>query len=141
MSDKPVPVATLESKAFWEAAASGQLVYQHCTRCSHAQFYPRVLCSHCGSNEVEWRRSSGLATVHAATRVHIGLAAFKADAPYDVVLVELEEGFRMLMNVVGNPADIAIGDRGIVIFETRDNTALPQFQRQSPGAVPSDPPR
>jgi uncharacterized OB-fold protein len=131
-TDRPKPVQTVEARPFWDAAAEGQLVFQFCTQCERAQFYPRVLCSHCGSKAVEWRKSSGLATVHAATRIHTGLPSFKADVPYNVVLVDVAEGFRMLMNVVGNPPDVGIGDRGRVVFETRDGVALPQFERTKP---------
>jgi uncharacterized OB-fold protein len=130
-TDKPKPAQTAEAGPFWDAAAEGRLVYQFCTQCQRAQFYPRVLCSHCGSRSIEWRTSTAAATVHAATRIYAGLPSFKGDVPYNVVLVDVDEGFRMLMNVIGNPPDVRIGDRGHVVFESRDGVPLPQFERDS----------
>ena len=60
-------------------------------------------------------------------------AAFKLDVPYAVALVDLDEGFRMMANVVGgDPERVAIGDRGAVTFEQRGEIALPQFQPCAP---------
>lgn len=130
MTDKPVPTPTPESAPFWTAARDeGRLAYQSCLNCARAQHYPRALCGHCGGKQLEWRQSSGRAVVYAATRVHIGLPSFKAEAPYDIVLVDVEEGFRMVLNVIGNPEDIAIGDAGRVVLRERDGTVLPQFER------------
>jgi uncharacterized OB-fold protein len=69
--------------------------------------------------------------VYAVTVVHRApSAAFRADVPYAVALVDLDEGFRMLANVVGGaPADVAIGDRVRVAFEPRGAVTLPQFTR------------
>jgi uncharacterized protein len=139
MGEKPVPIPTTESRPFWEAASAGRLMYQRCKQCERPQFYPRLRCRHCGSESLDCRESTGRATVHAATRVHIGQVSFKGDAPYDVVLVDLEEGFRMLVNVMGNPADIAIGDSESIVFELRDGVSLPQFKRDDVSAPVSAP--
>lgn len=133
MSDKPVPVPSSISRPFWDAAADERLVYQFCADCARAQFYPRARCSHCGSAALEWRDSAGHCTVHAVTHVHIGMPAFKEDVPYDIVMVDVDEGFRMLVNSVndGDPDhdQIAIGDRGRIVFERRGELALPQFRK------------
>ena len=67
--------------------------------------------------------------MHAVTVVHRApSAAFKADVPYAIALVDLDEGFRMLANVVGTaPETVRIGDRVRLVFEPRGEVALPQF--------------
>jgi uncharacterized OB-fold protein len=129
--DKPVPSITAETRPFWDGCAAGELRYQACRECGRVQFYPRALCAGCGGVALEWRRSRGEGTVYAVTVVHRApSAAFRADVPYAVALVDLDEGFRMLANVVGGaPADVAIGDRVRVAFEPRGAVTLPQFTR------------
>jgi uncharacterized OB-fold protein len=91
----------------------GKLGYQHCAECSAAVFYPRVLCPVCGSRALEWRESAGRGTVYATTALHS-----RNRDPRNVVLVDLEEGFRMMSRVEGLAAgEVEIGAR--VRFEVR----------------------
>ena len=128
-TDKPVPTPTAETKPFWDACREGEVRYQACAACGHVQFYPRTLCIRCGGVDLEWRRSQGEGTVHAVTVVYRApSAAFKEDVPYAVALVDVDEGFRMMANVVGgDPEVLAIGDRVRLVFERRGEVALPQF--------------
>ena len=90
-----------------------KLGYQRCADCSAAVFYPRVLCPVCGSGALEWRESAGRGTVYATTAVHS-----RNRDPRNVVLVDLDEGFRMMSRLEGVPAeDVEIGTR--VRFEVR----------------------
>jgi uncharacterized OB-fold protein len=92
---------------------NGKLGYQRCTDCSAAVFYPRTLCPVCGSGVLEWRESSGRGTVYATTAVHS-----RNRDPRNVVLVDLDEGFRMMSRVEGVAAEeVEIGTR--VRFEVR----------------------
>ena len=92
---------------------SGKLGYQRCADCSAAVFYPRVLCPVCGSGALEWHESAGRGTVYATTAVHS-----RNRDPRNVVLVDLDEGFRMMSRVEGVPAEeVEIGAR--VSFEVR----------------------
>jgi uncharacterized OB-fold protein len=92
---------------------NGKLGYQLCTDCSAAVFYPRTLCPVCGSGALEWRESAGRGTVYATTAVHS-----RNRDPSNVVLVDLDEGFRMMSRVEGVPAEeVEIGAR--VRFEVR----------------------
>jgi uncharacterized protein len=92
---------------------NGKLGYQRCADCSAAVFYPRVLCPVCGSGALEWRESAGRGTVYATTAVHS-----RNRDPRNVVLVDLDEGFRMMSQVEGVPAEeVEIGTR--VRFEVR----------------------
>ena len=92
---------------------NGKLGYQRCADCSAAVFYPRVLCPVCGSGALEWRESAGRGTVYATTAVH-----GRNRDPRNVVLVDLDEGFRMMSRIEGVPAEeVEIGTR--VRFEVR----------------------
>ena len=92
---------------------NGKLGYQRCADCAAAVFYPRVLCPVCGSGTLEWRESAGRGTVYATTAVHS-----RNRDPRNVVLVDLDEGFRMMSRVEGVPAEeVEVGAR--VRFEVR----------------------
>ncbi len=92
---------------------NGKLGYQRCADCSAAVFYPRVLCPVCGSRALEWRESAGRGTVYATTAVHS-----RNRDPRNVVLVDLDEGFRMMSRVEDVPAEeVEIGTK--VSFEVR----------------------
>ncbi len=91
----------------------GKLGFQECRYCSSAVFYPRVLCPVCGSLSLEWRTSGGRGVVYATTTVYR-----RDDEPYNVALVDLEEGFRMMSRVEGVSAEeVGVGLR--VRFEVR----------------------
>ncbi len=101
---------------------NGKLAYQRCVDCSTAIFYPRTLCPACGSGSLEWRESAGWGTVYATTALHS-----QNNEPRNVVLVDLDEGFRMMSRVEDIPAEqVEVGMR--VRFETR-------LERDEPVAV------
>lgn len=90
-----------------------KLGFQRCTDCSSAVFYPRVLCPFCGGTSLEWSESSGRGTVYATTAVYRRNAE-----PYNVALVDLEEGFRMMSRIERLSAEeVEIGMK--VTFATR----------------------
>ncbi len=92
----------------------GRLGFQRCRDCSSAVFYPRVLCPVCGSISLEWQTSGGRGVVYATTAVYR-----REGEPYNVALVDLEEGFRMMSRVEGVPAEeVEIGLH--VRFEIRE---------------------
>ncbi|HEX6442733.1 MAG TPA: OB-fold domain-containing protein [Stellaceae bacterium] len=85
----------------------GELAYQWSPEASRAVFYPRVLCPFTGSNNLEWRIASGLGTVYATTVTHP-----QQGAPYNVALIDCDEGFRMMSRVEGiGPMQVQIGMR------------------------------
>jgi uncharacterized OB-fold protein len=133
--DKPLPVPTLETAPYWEGCRQHQLRIQRCGDCSQYQFFPRIYCSKCFSDRVEWVNASGLARVLSFTIVRRPVsAAFAADVPYIVALVTLEEGPQMMTNIIGcAPEDVTIGMPVEVIFEDwTDTISIPKFrQRQS----------
>lgn len=95
-----------ESGPYWEATREGRLLLQWCTACDRGVFYPRALCPHCGAkgDSLAWREASGRGHVYAAVVEHRPEAAgatFSDGEPYCVALVDLEEGVRLVSNVVG----------------------------------------
>jgi hypothetical protein len=97
-------------RAFFEAAARGELLYQRCDACGHRQFHPRLLCTACGG-DVGWATASGRGVVHTFTIVRQnGEAPFRDELPYAVAMIELDEGVRMMGNVTGCPVEgVCIG--------------------------------
>jgi uncharacterized OB-fold protein len=113
---------------FWEATRQGRLLLQWCTACERPVWYPREVCPACLGTTLEWRESQGRGVVYACTVEH--KAQIRAlEAPYVVALVELDEGVRLLSNVVGCPPDgVAVGDRVSVTWEPlSDGRRLPLF--------------
>jgi uncharacterized protein len=102
---------------------SGRLGFQRCAGCGAAIFYPRLLCPVCGSAELTWETSSGRGVVYATT------AVYRRDAdPYNVVLVDLEEGFRMMSRVEGVPAEeVEIGSRVALRIDRGEDGPVPVF--------------
>jgi uncharacterized OB-fold protein len=128
----PKPVANADSKPYWDAARERRLVIRKCRACSQLHFMPRHLCPNCWSDQLEWIDAKGIGTVHSFTVVRRASdPAFASRVPYVVALIELEEGPRMMANVLGADAmAVKIGDRVQVTFEDRgDGAMLPQFQR------------
>jgi hypothetical protein len=116
---KPLPIPTLETRPYWDGCKRHELRIQRCAACSHFQFYPRLYCTGCFSDRVEWITASGRATVLSFTIVRRPVSqAFKDDLPYVVALVTLEEGPSMMTNIVGcAPEQVGIGMPLKVTFE------------------------
>ena len=132
---KPLPAITTEAKPFWEAAAQNKLVVQRCLNCHAYVWTPRPACYECGGEELEWKDVSGKGTVYSFTVIRqvVGRAASKAfepDVPYVVAWVDLEEGPRMISNVIGCPVeDVKIGMKVSVVFEQQSpDIWLPKFK-------------
>jgi hypothetical protein len=128
------PPVDPESGPFWEATRTGVLLVQWCTACDKGIFYPRSFCPACGAvgSGLEWRQASGRATVYAASVEHKPAATgttFSGGQPYVIALVDLEEGVRMMTNVVGCPADqVRPGQAVTVSWEPlSDGRQLPLF--------------
>jgi len=130
---KPVPPTNADTEYYWQAASKEELVYQVCSACSHTLSYPRGVCPLCQAGELEWRTSKGRGTVTSFSVVHRApTPAFKADVPYVLALVDFEEGFKLMMNILGDDAqETAIGDSVEVMFEPRgdEGAKVPQVRR------------
>jgi uncharacterized protein len=130
-----LPQPTTESMPFWEALARHELVIQSCTDCGLFWFPPGNRCQHCWSADGAWTPLSGRGRLFSFTVYHRAYAAELADQlPYVVGVVELDEGPRLITNVVGcPPGDVRVGMPVEVVFDDLDDgVALHAFRPQPP---------
>lgn len=94
-------------KAYQDALDNGEIIYQACGDCGHVAFYPRLVCPECGSMNVVYKPSAGKGEVYTRTVVHA-----RDRDPYNVVLIDMDEGFRIMSTVEDAPNDdVRIGMR------------------------------
>ena len=126
------PVPLPETQRYWAAARRHALELPYCTACRAFHYYPRAVCPQCLSGDLEWRPVSGRGRLHTFTVAHRGPKDFPLGTPYVLAIVELEEGPRLMTNLVGVPADpgaVHIGMEVEVTFmDVSDTAALPHFR-------------
>ncbi len=124
----PSPAANRESLPWWEAAREHRLVAQRCTACSVLRHPPGPICPSCGSTASDWQELSGRGVVYTFTVVHQQFVP--ADVPYVVIAVDLEEGIRMVSNLVDcDAAEARIGLEVELVWEDlSDDLAMPRFR-------------
>jgi len=129
-------VPTPETRHFWEGTRAGELRLQRCRACAKAYFPPRPFCPRCASRDVEVFRASGRATLASYVIHHRPAPGF--EPPYAIALVDLQEGPRMMTNIVGVPQtpEALVLDMPLeVCFERLDDEiALPLFRPVGSGA-------
>lgn len=132
MTTSPLPVPTPETQEFWNGTSRGELRIQRCNACDQFYFYPRPFCPDptCSSGDVEWHTVSGRATLTSFSVNYRPMPQFGRD-PQILAIVTLDEGPRMLTNLVGfapDPNAIKLGSHLRVEFEERDGFHLPVFR-------------
>jgi uncharacterized OB-fold protein len=130
---RALPAPDNASRHYWQRAAEGQLVVQRCTTCGEFQFYPRALCVAC-AGKTEWVDASGRGTLYTYTVIRQNRSpAFAALSPYAVGIVELEEGVRMMSNIVECDVDqLSVGlALEVLLIKAADDVGLP-FWRPVP---------
>lgn len=129
--EKPLPTPDSDSEAYWAAAKAGKLLLPKCGDCGKYHHYPRALCPSCHSDRIEQVEASGLGRIYSYTvqRRPAG-KEFADDVPYVLVLVDLEEGPRMLAGLLDvEPEAVAIGQEVEVTFAAAgEEFALPFFK-------------
>ena len=125
----PHPALDGDSRPFWEGLAQGKLRSQQCDSCHKFIFYPRSLCPHCGTDQIQWREAAGTGTIYSYTVVHQGFGPFAAQTPFVVALVDLDEGVRMMTRIIADtPTAVQIGQRVHIVYERVDgDLTLPYF--------------
>lgn len=106
IADRPLPEITPLTEPFWSAAKSRRLVIQRCDECRAHQFPPEPACTSCGSARISWVPASGRASLYSWTLAYPPLLPyFEQRAPWPVAAVQLEEGPRMVTNLVDLPVE------------------------------------
>jgi uncharacterized OB-fold protein len=126
----PAPVVNPETAPFWAATAEGRLLLPRCDDCGVIIWYPRATCPRCWSGAVSWFEATGRGEIYSYTTVGRGQGAYRDAGPFVLAYVELEEGPRIMTNIVGaDTATLAIGLPVEVEFhDTGEGTALPRFR-------------
>ncbi len=115
---RPLPVPSATTKFFWEAARRGKLALQYDPVAKQYQFWPRTISVATGRQNLEWREVSGLGQLYSYTVTHVPTPGFEDRGAYPIGLVELDEGVRIIANLVNvDPAALKIGMRLKVAFE------------------------
>lgn len=127
---RPLPHPTAETKTFWDGGTSGELRYQVCAHCGHVQFIPGSLCSACHHGEPAWKTSTGRGRILSHTTVHRApTPAFRDEVPYVIALTDMDEGFRLMVDVRGGASpDAAIGQPVRIGFGEVEGMKLPQAE-------------
>ncbi|MGH9096625.1 MAG: Zn-ribbon domain-containing OB-fold protein [Acidimicrobiales bacterium] len=125
---RPAPILTEDNHAFWDAAREGRLVTQRCAGCGRLQHPPRPMCPSCHGLELEVVDLAGTGVVYSYSILHHPQHP-SFDYPVVAALIDLDEGVRILSNLVDvPPAEVRIGMPVEVRFvPTRDEMAVPVF--------------
>jgi uncharacterized protein len=116
---KPLPHVDEESRPFWEALQRHELYIQKCRDCGDLRYHPRALCTNCLSSRTEWVRSKGNGKIYTFTVTNQNQApGFRESLPYVMAWVDLDEGVKMLTNIVDcPPQEVKIGMPVEAVFE------------------------
>jgi uncharacterized OB-fold protein len=132
MSSRLAPSVSLDTQFFWDGVSGHKLLIQRCTACARLRHPPRPMCPHCNALSWDTLESAGRGAVFSFVMpLHPPYPWF--EYPYIVVLVDLDEGIRLVSNLVGiAPADVTIGMRVEVFYEHFDDgLVLPQFRPEA----------
>jgi uncharacterized protein len=125
-----LPRPTAETEFFWAGCALGELRYQECLDCGQVQAIPKTMCSGCHRSTLEWRRSAGAGRVLSFTVVYRApIEVFRAEVPYIIALIDMNEGFRLMANVkTGGSVKLEIDMPVRISFCDVEGRKLPQVE-------------
>ncbi len=130
--DRPLPKPTPLTQPFWDACARHELVAQRCSECQRFRHYPQPLCPDCHSTEVSWEKLAGTGSIYSYAIANRAFhPAWKDHAPYVIATIELDEGIRMVSDILDlDPEAVEIGQRVQVFFEDLEESqgAIPRFR-------------
>ncbi|BBK32331.1 hypothetical protein EDC65_1129 [Stella humosa] len=128
--DKPLPKIDTLTRPFWELAKDEKLAVQLCNDCGDRHFPASPVCPKCLSKDQGWEVVSGRGTLFSWVTFHRAYwNGFAKDLPYDVCLIELDEGPFFVSNLVDAGGEAAVGARVEVVFEPiTDEITLPKFK-------------
>jgi uncharacterized OB-fold protein len=128
---KPLPIPMKWSQPFWDAAREHKLVLKKCSSCGFIDHPPYLYCTNCSADEHEWVEASGKGTLAAYAINQFGVPfPFWVDLPYVVALIDLEEGIRMISNIVECDQEKLTNGMALeVVFDdVTDEVTLPKWR-------------
>ncbi|MPZ23884.1 MAG: hypothetical protein GEU28_10120 [Dehalococcoidia bacterium] len=136
---RPIPSPSPEARPFWEGAREHRLALPYCPACAQFFWFPRPFCPRCFSWEVEWRPASGRGRVYSfAIQYRAQMPGFEDELPYLTALVDLDEGPRLMTNLVEvepDPVSVRCDMPVEVVFaDINDEISLPKFRPAAGGA-------
>jgi uncharacterized OB-fold protein len=128
---KPLPKIEPDAARYWDSLKHHSMLVPRCRACGQSYFPPSDFCPQCLSDDTEWVAVSGSGSVYSSVTMHRAYTpAYEQDVPYNVSLVDLDEGVRMWTNVIGcPPSEVHCGMRVEIVYEdVTDNVTLARFQ-------------
>jgi uncharacterized OB-fold protein len=128
---KPLPQINPDNKDFWEGCRSHLLQIQKCSECEKPRWPSSFMCPYCLSTNTQLFNSSGRGKVYSFVVYHVAYhPSFKDDLPYVVALVDMEEGFRLLTNIIGCAPEEVHCDMEVEISwdDVTKDVSLPKFR-------------
>jgi uncharacterized protein len=128
---KPLPTLNDDNRPFWEGTRNNRLMLQQCGACSHVRYPTAQICPRCLSDAAQWVQMSGRGSIFSYIVFHqVYDRSFKNDVPYNVALIQLDEGPRLFSNIVVEAGDRPkVGDRVTVCFDpVTPEITLPRFR-------------
>lgn len=127
---RPLPRPTAETRPFWDGCNDGVLRFQGCARCGQIQLIPRTCCAGCHQGTLEWKTSTGRGRILSHTTVYRApTAAFRDEVPYVIAIIEMDEGFRLMVNVKdGTTVPLGIDHPVRITFGSVEGVQLPQAE-------------
>ena len=128
--NRPLPIPDDFTKTFWDGLKREELLIPRCLRCRQFHFYPRSICPHCFSDQLEWVKVSGRGTLYSYTVCYKPAhPAFVDSVPYNIAIVELDEGVRLMSSVVCDHDALEVGMPLEVVFDqVTDEVIVPRFR-------------
>jgi uncharacterized OB-fold protein len=128
---KPLPQPDADTRPFWEGCKKHELRFQKCSKCGHVRWPPSILCPACHATDTAWIKASGKGTVYTFAVYHRAFhKAFQDDIPYVTAAIELEEGPRLLSNIVGCRPEEVYCDMPVEVTweDVTKEFSLPKFR-------------
>ena len=108
-----------ETVGYWDGVARNELHIKHCRNCGHTWHPKRIVCTKCGSDDLDWVKAAGTGEVYSFSEVHRApTPAFAGSVPYALGLVKLDEGVYLFTRFFAQPGTLAIGARAHLDFRT-----------------------
>ena len=129
--EKPLPIITGTNRSFWESLKAHAMKLPRCGDCGKFHGPPRDYCPHCLSDKLTWEPVQGTGEIHSFIIMHqVYDKTFADEAPYNVTMVQLDEGPRLVTCVLGPNDALRIGARVRVVYDdVTDEITLHRFER------------